>query len=347
MFLTSLFRKATHLKRCYSDCAKPGAHKVAVIGAAGGIGQPLSLLLKLNPSIVELRLHDLKDVPGVVADLSHIETATKVVAGGSDLGATLKDVDMIVLAAGLPRKPGMKREDLFKTNAQIVYDVTKSMTKAAPDAYLIIITNPLNSMIPLACEVLKEANKLNARKVFGCSTLDSVRAATFVGEAICKDPKTVDVPIIGGHSGNTIIPLISRSNPPACLEGDDLQKMIKKIQEAGTEVVKAKAGKGSCTLAMAYAASRLIFSILRAADGEKEIVESAYVKSDVMPEVKYLASPLLLGKCGIEKNFGLGKVDECEKKMFCEAMEILKKDIEMGEKFAKAKICESQKNSKK
>ncbi|XP_030765731.1 malate dehydrogenase, mitochondrial-like [Sitophilus oryzae] len=319
-------------------------HNVAIIGASGGIGQPLSLLLKLNPNIGELRLHDLKDIPGVAADLSHIETAVSVShADGRDYGSTLKGADIIVVPAGMPRKPGMKREDLFNTNAQVVYDVAKGMAEHSPDAILIIITNPINAVVPIACEVLKDAGKLNPRKIFGCSTLDSVRTNTFVAGIIGADPKTVNIPVIGGHSGITIIPLISRSTPPACIEGEQLSKLITRVQDAGTEVVKAKAGKGSATLSMAYAASRLTFSMLRALDGEANIVESAYVLSDVVPEVKYFATPLVLGKCGIEKNLGLGKLSDAEQKMVCEALEPLKKEIAKGEKFVQDQKCGGKK----
>lgn len=136
---------------------------------------------------------------------------------------------------------------------------------------------------------------------------------------------------------------IYRSTPPACIEGEQLSKLITRVQDAGTEVVKAKAGKGSATLSMAYAASRLTFSMLRALDGEANIVESAYVLSDVVPEVKYFATPLVLGKCGIEKNLGLGKLSDAEQKMVCEALEPLKKEIAKGEKFVQDQKCGGKK----
>lgn len=84
------------------------------------------------------------------------------------------------------------------------------MAEQSPEAILLIVTNPLNSMVPIACEVLDHAGKLCASRVFGVSTLDSVRAATFIAELTCGDPRDVTVPIVGGHSGNTILPLISK-----------------------------------------------------------------------------------------------------------------------------------------
>lgn len=340
------FLKSTFIaNRYYSQGKQSKKFAVAIVGGAGGIGQPLSLLFKLNPSIIDLRLHDLAHVPGVAADLSHIETAAKVShSTAKDYGELFKGgVDMIVVAAGVPRKPGMKREDLFTVNAKIAYDVARDMAQHTPHAILLLITNPVNSLVPVACEVLKGAGKLCPGKVFGVSTLDSVRTNTFVAEMNCLDPKDVTVPLVGGHSGTTILPLLSRTNPKVCIEGEKQAQLIKRIQNAGTEVVKAKAGKGSATLSTAYATSRLAFAVLRGLSGESNIVESAYVMSDVYPELRYLATPLLLGPNGVEKNLGLGKMSEAEEKLFCAAVKDLKKDIEVGEKFAKEQICKNKK----
>ncbi|KAH1015507.1 malate dehydrogenase, mitochondrial [Dendroctonus ponderosae] len=342
--MCSRIARVSYIARRLLSETKTKKHTVAVIGAAGGIGQPLSLLLKLNPGIGELRLHDIVNIPGVAMDLSHIETASKVThfTEKSSCAALKGGVDIIIVVAGLPRKPGMQRSDLFKANAQIIFDIAKNMAELSPEAILLIVTNPVNSVIPIACEVLKDAGKLCARRVIGVSTLDSVRAATFIAELTCCDPRDVTVPIIGGHSGNTILPLISKANPKVSIEGEKLMKLIKRIQQGGTEVVEAKAGKGSATLSTAYATSRLVFAILRAFGGESNIVECAYVKSDVHPELNYLATPLILGQNGVEKNLGIGKMSECEQKLFCELIPNLKKDIEDGEKFAKEALCNTK-----
>ncbi|KAL1513607.1 hypothetical protein ABEB36_002998 [Hypothenemus hampei] len=344
MFSRRLILMASMAKRFYCECKKNTKRSVAVIGAAGGVGQPLTLLLKLNPCIGELKVHDIVNVAGVGTDVSHIETASTVKhSTGKDLTETLKGgVDIIVVPAGSPRKPGQNREDLFNTNAQIAFDIAKAMAQHSPQSIILIITNPVNSLVPIVCEVLKSAGKLCPERVLGVSTLDSVRAATFIAEVACLDPKDVTVPLVGGHSAKTIVPLISKTHPQVCIEGEKLCNLIKRIKEAGDEVVKAKDGKGSATLSTAYAASRLVFAILRALNGESNIVESAFVKSDELPDVDYLATPLILGKNGVEKNLGIGKMSEYEQKLFCEAMTQLKKDIELGEKFATDQLCKTK-----
>ena len=163
--------------------------KVCVLGAAGGIGQPLSLLLKLQlPAGSELSLYDVAPfTPGVAVDLSHIPTDVSV-AGfvGDDVEAAMQDADIVVIPAGVPRKPGMTRDDLFNMNAGIVKTLVSAGAKACPNACFAIVTNPVNSTVPIAAEVLKAAGVYDKRKLFGVTTLDVIRSITFVAEASGK-----------------------------------------------------------------------------------------------------------------------------------------------------------------
>lgn len=226
----------------------------------------------------------------------------------------------------------MTRDDLFNTNAGIVRDLAAAAAEVAPKALIGIITNPVNSAVPIACEVLKKAGKLDPKRVFGISTLDIVRANTFIAEAKGLNPRDVSVPVIGGHSGVTIIPLISRATPSVSFPADQLQALTTRIQEAGTEVVKAKAGAGSATLSMAYAGARFANSLLRGLKGESNVVEPAYVISDVT-EAAYFSTPLVLGKNGLEKNLGLGQLSDYEQELLKKAIPELKKNIQAGIDF--------------
>ncbi|NXM31896.1 MDHM protein, partial [Oxyruncus cristatus] len=322
------------LRRGIATSAQNNA-KVAVLGASGGIGQPLSLLLKNSPLVSKLSLYDIAHTPGVAADLSHIETKASVKGfmGPEQLPECLKGCDVVVIPAGVPRKPGMTRDDLFNTNASIVASLTSACAKNCPEAMICIISNPVNSTIPITSEVFKKHGVYNPNKIFGVTTLDIVRANTFVAE-LKADPARVTVPVIGGHAGKTIIPLISQCTPKVEFPQDQLEKLTARIQEAGTEVVQAKAGAGSATLSMAYAGARFVFSLLDAMSGKQGVVECAFVKSDVT-ESPYFSTPLQLGKKGIEKNLGLGKLSPFEEKMVAAAMSELKASIKKGEEFAK------------
>uniref|UniRef100_A0A8C0G3A5 Malate dehydrogenase n=3 Tax=Chelonoidis abingdonii TaxID=106734 RepID=A0A8C0G3A5_CHEAB len=315
----------------------PANAKVAVLGASGGIGQPLSLLLKNSPLVSNLSLYDIAHTPGVAADLSHIETRANVKGfiGSEQLPDCLKGCEVVVIPAGVPRKPGMTRDDLFNTNATIVANLTTACAKHCPEAMICIIANPVNSTIPITSEIFKKHGVYNPNRIFGVTTLDIVRANTFVAELKGLDPARVNVPVIGGHAGKTIIPLISQCTPKVEFPQDQLETLTGRIQEAGTEVVKAKAGAGSATLSMAYAGARFVFSVLDAMNGKEGVIECSFVRSEET-ECPYFSTPLLLGKNGIEKNLGLGKISPYEEKMIAEAMAELKASIKKGEEFAKS-----------
>ncbi|EZA57723.1 malate dehydrogenase, mitochondrial [Ooceraea biroi] len=320
-----------------STSAKRDA-KVAVLGASGGIGQPLSLLLKQSPLVTELSLYDIMNTAGVAADLSHINTGSKVqgFTGPDELRHSLKGAQVVIIPAGIPRKPGMSRDDLFNTNASIVRDLVSAVGEVAPKAMIAIISNPVNSTVPIASEVLQKAGVYDPKRVFGVTTLDIVRANTFIGEAKGLDPQKTSVPVIGGHSGITIIPLISQCTPSVSFPEDQLKALTVRIQEAGTEVVKAKAGTGSATLSMAYAGARFGISLIRALNGESGVVECSFVRSDVTA-AKYFSTPILLGKNGLEKNLGYGKLSSFEQKLLDAAIPELKKNIQKGEDFVNKK----------
>ena len=184
-----------------------------MLGAAGGIGQSLSLLLKMNPLISDLNLYDLRGTAGVAADLSHTNTGCAVAGfeGPDELAAALEGCDLVIIPAGVPRKPGMTRDDLFSINAGIVKDLCEAVSANCPGALVNIISNPVNSTVPIAAEVFKKAGTYDPKKVFGVTTLDVVRSNTFVAEAKGLDVNDVDVPVVGGHAGITILPLLSPS----------------------------------------------------------------------------------------------------------------------------------------
>src|SRR5574344_1044732 len=122
--------------------------KVAVLGAAGGIGQPLSMILKNDlPAGSQLNLFDVAPfTPGVAKDLSHIPTDVTVDGfTGDDLPKALEGVDVVVIPAGVARKPGMTRDDLFNVNAGIIANLVRNCAKTCPKACICIITNPVNS----------------------------------------------------------------------------------------------------------------------------------------------------------------------------------------------------------
>lgn len=310
-------------------------YKVAVLGAAGGIGQPLALLLKNHPAITNLSLYDIANTPGVAADLSHVETPAKVTGylGPEQLGDAVVDSDIVVIPAGVPRKPGMTRDDLFNINASIVRDLIETCAVKCPKAMLCIISNPVNSTVPIAAKILEKHGVFDANRLFGVTTLDVVRSNAFVAELKGLEVSKVSVPVVGGHAGVTIIPLLSQTQPAVEFTQEELEALTPRIQDAGTEVVKAKAGTGSATLSMAYAGARFTFSLMDAMSGKEGVVECGYVKSNIT-DADFWSTPLLLGPEGVVKNLGLGPLTDFEKTCIDAALPELKSSIQKGYDFA-------------
>merc|ERR1712079_574285 len=224
--------------------AKPaGNFKVCVCGGAGGIGQPLSLLMGMDPNVKELCVFDLSVamVPpeGVAADLSHLERKCKVTGYVMEVGKKpidfleecLTGCDLVLVPAGMPRKPGMTRDDLFKVNADIAKGIVEACAKYCPEAVLGMIVNPVNSVVPAMAELYKKKG-LDPMKIVGITTLDVVRANKFVGEITGKNPNYINVPVIGGHAGVTIMPVFSQDKVSATIDAAKIPDLDVHVQNA-------------------------------------------------------------------------------------------------------------------
>jgi len=337
---------------CFSficGAAQPkGDFKVCVVGGAGGIGQPLCLLMATNPLVKELAIIDLNiamvPAPGVAADLSHLEGKCKVTSltltvnedkAIEKAGDVLTGCHLVLVPAGVPRKPGQDRKDLLNINAGIAKGTVEACAKYCPNAVLGLIVNPVNSVVPAMCEMWIKKG-LNPNKIVGISTLDIVRANKFVQEITGKPAQ---IPVIGGHAGKTILPLFSQDAAGATIPADRIPDLDTKVQDAGTEVVKAKNGKGSATLSMAYAGARLGKAVLSGLAGV-EVTECAYVKSNVT-DLPYFASKVTFGRDGVKTVHPIGKLSAHEQKRLEEMKPTLKEEIDAGLEYAKENVFAS------
>jgi malate dehydrogenase len=322
----------------------PGNFKVCVGGGSGGIGQPLCMLMAMNENVKELCVYDLDiamvPAEGVAADLSHLEKKVKVTAFTlskddkpvDKLEACLTGCDLVLVPAGLPRKPGMTRADLLGVNAGIAKGIVEACGKHCPNAIVALIVNPVNSVVPAMCELYRKKG-LDPKKIIGITTLDIVRANKFVHE-ITGDPiDGIQVPVVCGHAGATILPLFSQDASGKKIPADQIAALDKRVQDAGTEVVNAKNGKGSATLSMAYAGARFGAAVLRGLAGE-ETIECAYVESDVMEGMNYFSSKVTLGEKGVQAVHPIGPLSDHETKRLEEAKAQLKEEIQAGLDYA-------------
>jgi len=327
--------------------SRKGSFKVCVCGGAGGIGQPLCMLMAQNPHVSELCVFDLTlamvPAQGIAADLSHIESKSKLKGYALDkddkpiekLGECLSGCDLVLVPAGMPRKPGMTRADLLGVNAGIAKNIVEACAKYCPNAVLGLIVNPVNSVVPAMCELYKKKG-LDPRKICGVTSLDIVRANKFVHELTGAPVESIDVPVIGGHAGTTILPLFSQVAAAKSIPADQIPALDKHVQDAGTDVVNAKGGKGSATLSMAYAGAKFGNAVLCGLAGI-ETTECAYVIRDPAEkcELPYFASKVTFGPSGVKKVHPIGTLSEYEKGRLKECVTQLKGEIDAGLDYAK------------
>merc|ERR1719343_1922590 len=281
-----------------------------------------------NPHVSELVVFDLTlaivPAEGVATDLSPIDKLEECVTG----------CHLVLVPAGLPRKPGMTRADLFGINAGIAKNIVEACAKYCPNAILGLIVNPVNSVVPAMCELYKKKG-LDPRKICGVTSLDIVRANKFVHELTGVPVESIDVPVVGGHAGTTILPLFSQVPAAKSIPADKIPALDKHVQDAGTDVVNAKGGKGSATLSMAYAGAKFGNAVLCGLAGI-ETTECAYVMRhpDERSELPYFASKGTFGRNGVKTAHSIGSMNAYEKGRLQECMGQLKEEIEAGVAYA-------------
>lgn len=276
--------------------------KVTVVGA-GNVGATCADVLAYREIVNEVVIVDIKEgvAEGKALDIwqkAPINTYdTRTVGSTNDYSKT-KDSDVVVITSGLPRKPGMSRDDLIQTNAGIVKQVTESIIAQSPEAIIIIVSNPLDVMTYQA----HITSKLPRTKVIGMAgILDTARYRAFLAEALNVSPKDIQAVLMGGH-GDTMVPLpryttVGGIPVTELIEEDKLQAIVDRTKSGGGELVKlmgtsAWYAPGSAAAQMVEAIvkdQRRVFPVCMQLDGEYGIKDC------------YLGVPVILGKNGVEK----------------------------------------------
>ncbi|XP_014601535.1 PREDICTED: malate dehydrogenase, mitochondrial-like [Polistes canadensis] len=178
--------------RCIEEC------RVAIVGL-GGVGRSLAHLLKMFPgSLTELRLLNRSDPSGIVEELNQLPTRLPVygIGGMENFCQGLRDVDIVVISAGASRKKDTPREHLFSDNAIICANICKACVESCPTALIAIVSNPIDTLVPVAAHIFKKNGCYNPAKLFGVCYLDELRARHYFADLIGANPKWTYVPVV-------------------------------------------------------------------------------------------------------------------------------------------------------
>lgn len=290
--------------------------KIALIGG-GQIGQILALLAA-ERELGDVVILDIPDVEnptkGKALDLMQMSPASGFDANitGTSSYADIAGFDVVIVTAGLPRKPGMSREDLLETNVKIITTVAKEVKANAPAAFSIIVTNPLDAMV----YAYHKAGGFKDHMVCGMAgVLDTARWRVFIAQELGVSVEDVSGTVLGGH-GPTMVPLprlttVGGVPLTELLDKEAIERIVQRTREAGTELVKLY-GKGSAFFSPAGAAIEMAESYLK--DKKRVLPCAALCKGEYGVEGMFIGVPCRIGAGGVEKIYEIA-LTESEKAM--------------------------------
>jgi malate dehydrogenase len=282
---------------------------VTVVGA-GNVGATCAQVLALR-DYADVVLVDIKEgLPqGKALDIDQMGAVLGYepsVTGSNGYDETAGS-EVVVITAGLPRQPGMSRDDLVTTNEKIVKDVTEKVVAASPDAILIVVSNPLDAM----CHVAKNVSGWPKERVFGMAgILDTARFSTFISWEVGASVKDVQATVLGGH-GDQMVPVVSATTvggvPLRKLVSDDrIQAMVERTAKGGGELVDLLGT--SAWYAPGAAAAQMVDAIVL--DEKRVLPVTAYLEGEYGIDGLYMGVPVKLGAGGIEEIVELDLTDE-------------------------------------
>lgn len=255
-----------------------------------------------------------------IAESAPVLSFDSKVIGTSNYEDT-KDSDVVIITAGIARKPGMSRDDLVQTNQNVMKSVTEQIVKYSPNTVIIVLTNPVDAM---TYTVYKESGLPKERVIGQSGVLDTARFRTFVADALDLSVKDVTGFVLGGH-GDTMVPLIRYSTAGGVplenlLSQDKINEIVDRTRKGGAEIVNLL-GNGSAYYAPSAALIEMTEAILK--DQKRVLPSIAYLEGEYGYNDIYLGVPTVLGKNGIESVLELDLTDE-EKELLDESAESVK-----------------------
>jgi len=304
--------------------------KISLIGA-GQIGGTLAHLIGVKELVNEVVLFDVASgiAKGKALDIAQSSSVDgfNVKFSGTDKYEDIKNSDVIIITAGVPRKPGMSRDDLLGINLKIIKQVAEGIEKNSPDAFIICITNPLDVMVM----AFQKYSQLAAKKVVGMAgILDSSRFKLFLSEELKVPVKEIDTMVMGGH-GDTMVPMprfTEVSGKPlldlvnsGVISKEKLESINQRTRDGGAEIVKFLE-KGSAYYAPAASGVQMAEAFL--GDKKLQLPCAAHLEGQYGFKGIYAGVPVVIGKNGVEKIVEI-KLDEKEKTEFVNSVNAVNK----------------------
>jgi len=312
--------------------------KVTVVGA-GNVGATCADILAYREIANEVVLVDIKEGVAEGKSLDIWQKApidlydTRTIGVTNDYSKTANS-DVVVITSGLPRKPGMSRDDLIATNAQIVKSVTENVVKYSPEAVIIVVSNPLDVMTYVA----HLTSKKSRTKVLGMAgILDTARYRAFLAEALNVSPKDIQAMILGGH-GDTMVPLpryttVGGIPVTELIDEEKLDAIVKRTINGGGELVKLMGT--SAWYAPGSAAAQMVEAIIK--DQKRVFPVCVQLAGEYGIDNCYLGVPVILGKNGVERIIEL-KLDDAEKALLENSRKHVKDVMEAFDRIATATV---------
>ncbi|KAK9507889.1 hypothetical protein O3M35_007655 [Rhynocoris fuscipes] len=304
---------------------------VSILGSNSNFGRLLSLLLKQSPAIKQLCLYD-ENSMSTACDVANINTPCKIRAfqGRDQLPCALKNADVVLIADRINFVCN-KNEILLDEGAPRIIDYGNAIAESCSQAIILVAATPVNTLLPLLSTVLVHHNVYDCNKVFGITAADNIRANAVFAQHLKCDPKNIVLPVVGGSSPDTRVPIFSQARPKCKLSKKAMKKITKLVKYSDMEVYKRKGELESVN--KAYATSRFIHSVLAGLRGEPNIAEIALTRSTFVPGTSYFALPLILGPTGAKYRFCLPELNRFEEKNLSHAVIELNRDCKRGEKY--------------
>ncbi|MEQ6375685.1 malate dehydrogenase [Bacillaceae bacterium S4-13-56] len=286
--------------------------KVSVIG--GGFTGATTALMIAQKELADVVLVDIPNMEnptkGKALDMleaSPVQGFDSDIVGTSNYEDT-KGSDLVIITAGIARKPGMSRDDLVNTNAKIMKSITKEIVKYSPDCYIVVLTNPVDAM---TYTVFQESGLPKNRVIGQSGVLDSARFRTFVAQELNLSVKDITGFVLGGH-GDDMVPLVRYSYAGGIpleklIPADRLEEIVERTRKGGGEIVNLL-GNGSAYYAPAASLTEMAEAILK--DQRRVLPAIAYLEGEYGYSDIYLGVPTVLGGNGIEKIIELELTEE-------------------------------------